>query len=132
MPPLHSPSGNDIDDPLWHHDDLFDRAAFYSTLYTYQFQRRRFYIGLRRVALYRQLIPPLTIYLYGNGDGIVNEQSFFYAWPGLFCQKTVVTKSRPALLSQMRHEGRKALRQQFGGFPYRPIKTGIFGGFLAL
>ncbi len=67
-------SANDIHDPLRHHNHLLDRPAGQRTHHRFQLERRCLDLVLGRSAGDRKLVSPLAIYLYGNGNHIVNEQ----------------------------------------------------------
>ena len=71
----------------------------------------------------RKLIPPLAIYLYGNGNHIVNEQARLGLRPGLIGEQGVVSEPRPAVLGQMRQHWADHLHQQLGGLADGPIEA---------
>ena len=67
-------SSDNINDPLRYDDNPRHWPPLQRPGYALQLQRRRFDVGLGRGTGDGQLIPSLAIYLYGNGNPIVNEQ----------------------------------------------------------
>src|SRR6185503_11578039 len=81
---------DDIHDPLRHHDHSCHRPSVQSARDGLQLERRRFDFVLVGGASDHKLISPLAIYLYGNGNRIVNEQARLYLRPRLIGEQGVV------------------------------------------
>src|SRR5690554_2480682 len=115
------PLGNHIHDPLRHDDHLLHRPPAQSSDNRLQFQGCCLDFSGGRVSGDRQLVPALTIHLYGNGDRIVNEKGLLHDRPRLICKQGVVTKPLPAFFSQMRHHRAEHLHENLKALANSPV-----------
>src|SRR5215471_1084895 len=116
-------SADDIHDPLRHHNYLLDRPTGQGSHYRLQPERRRLDLILASGAGHRQFIPPLAVYLYGNGNHIVNEQRCVCVRPGLIGEQGVVSEPLPTVFRQMRQYWADHLNEELGGFADGPVEA---------